>query len=166
MFSHSVMSNVLWPHGLQPTRLLYLWDFPGKNTGVGCHFLLQEILLTQGLNPSLRHCRWILYHWATGDVFKCLLTGVTFQMSCGPGFGLRQYKILFSQHPFLFPSLKPHIIKIMLHYFPLRKQEKFIQWSNLKITYLRASGFHGYQKTLLILCSNRHLQLGNHLNWK
>ena len=29
------------PHGLQPTRLLRLWDSPGKNTGVGCHFLLQ-----------------------------------------------------------------------------------------------------------------------------
>ena len=28
------------------------WDSPGKNTGVGCHFLLQEIFLTQGLNPS------------------------------------------------------------------------------------------------------------------
>ena len=29
----------LQPHGLQPTMLLYLWDIPGKNTGVGCHFL-------------------------------------------------------------------------------------------------------------------------------
>ena len=33
----------LWPHGLQPPRLLYPWDSPGKNTGVGCHFLLQGI---------------------------------------------------------------------------------------------------------------------------
>ena len=30
------------PHGLQPTRLLLPWDSPGKNTGVGCHFLLQR----------------------------------------------------------------------------------------------------------------------------
>ena len=29
------------------------WDFPGKNTGVGCHFLLQENFPTQGLNPNL-----------------------------------------------------------------------------------------------------------------
>ena len=35
------MSSSLWPHTLQPTRLLCLWDSPGKNTGVGCHFLLQ-----------------------------------------------------------------------------------------------------------------------------
>ena len=49
----SVVSNSLWPHGMRPTRLLYPWDFPGKNTGVGCHFLLQGILLTQGSNPHL-----------------------------------------------------------------------------------------------------------------
>ena len=60
--SHSVMSDSLRPHGLQPARLLCLWDSPGKNTGVGFHFLLQGIFLTQGLNPDLLHCRWILYH--------------------------------------------------------------------------------------------------------
>ena len=37
-------------------------DSPGKNTGVGCHDLLQGIFLTQGLNASLPHCRQILYH--------------------------------------------------------------------------------------------------------
>ena len=35
------MSDSVWPHGLQPTRLPRPWDSPGKNTGVGCHFLLQ-----------------------------------------------------------------------------------------------------------------------------
>ena len=34
----------------------------GKNTGVGCHALLQGIFTTQGLNPGLPHYRWILYH--------------------------------------------------------------------------------------------------------
>ena len=37
-------------------------DSPGKNTGVGCHALLQGIFPTQGLNPDVPHCRWILYH--------------------------------------------------------------------------------------------------------
>ena len=58
----------LWPHGLYPSRLLCPWDFPGRNTGVGCHFVLQGIFLTQGLNPCLlwlTHCRRILNHWAT-----------------------------------------------------------------------------------------------------
>ena len=36
-------------------------DSPGKNTGVGCHVLLQGIFPTQGSNPGLPHCRWILY---------------------------------------------------------------------------------------------------------
>ena len=35
------MSDSSQPHGLQPTRLLHPWDFPGKGTGVGCHRLLQ-----------------------------------------------------------------------------------------------------------------------------
>ena len=37
-WSHSVLSDPQWPHGLQPTRLLHPWDFPGKSTRVGCHF--------------------------------------------------------------------------------------------------------------------------------
>ena len=41
-------------------RLLHPWDFPGKNTGAGCHFLLQGIFLTQGLNVGLPHCRQTL----------------------------------------------------------------------------------------------------------
>ena len=37
----SVVSDSVWPHRRQPTRLPRPWDSPGKNTGVGCHFLLQ-----------------------------------------------------------------------------------------------------------------------------
>ena len=40
---------------MQPARFLCPWDFPGKNTGVSCHFLLQGIFLTQGSNLSLLH---------------------------------------------------------------------------------------------------------------
>ena len=40
-WSYSVVSNSSRPHGLQPTRLLHSWDFPGKSTGVVCHCLLQ-----------------------------------------------------------------------------------------------------------------------------
>ena len=51
LFSHSVVSNPLRPHGLQHARLLCPWDFPGKNTGMGCYLLLRGIFLTQGSNP-------------------------------------------------------------------------------------------------------------------
>ena len=37
------------------------WNFPGKSTGVGCHFLFQGIFPTQGLNQDLPHCRQMLY---------------------------------------------------------------------------------------------------------
>ena len=54
--SHSVVSD-----SLQPARLLCTWDSPGKNTGVGCHSLLQRICPTQGSNPGIPHCMQILY---------------------------------------------------------------------------------------------------------
>ena len=57
----SVVSDSLWPHGLQPTRLLCPWNSPGKNAGVGCHFFLQGIFPSQGSNPGLLHCRQTLY---------------------------------------------------------------------------------------------------------
>ena len=61
MFRHSVMSNSLRPHGLQPARLICSWNSPGKNTGVSCHALPHGIFPTQGSNPDLQHCRQILY---------------------------------------------------------------------------------------------------------
>ena len=61
VFSHSVVSDSLPPHGLQPTRLLCPWDSSGKNTRVGSHFLLQRIFPTQGSNTALPHCRGVLY---------------------------------------------------------------------------------------------------------
>ena len=42
-WSRSVVSDSQLPHGLQPTRLLRPWDFPGKSTGVGCHCLLRSL---------------------------------------------------------------------------------------------------------------------------
>ena len=55
--SHSNTSNSLWPHGLYSP-----WKSPGLNTGLGSLFLLQGIFPTQGSNPGLPHCRWILYY--------------------------------------------------------------------------------------------------------
>ena len=54
MLSLSVISDSLWSHGL-----LCPWDFPGRNTGVGRHFLLQGIFPAQGSNLRLLHLqRW------------------------------------------------------------------------------------------------------------
>ena len=50
VLSHSVVSDSR-PHRLEPAGLLCPWDSPGKNTGVGCHFLLQGIFLMLGSDP-------------------------------------------------------------------------------------------------------------------
>ena len=55
-------SGPVWLFATPRTRLFCLWDSKGKNTGVGCHSLLQGILFTQRLNLSLLHCRQVLYH--------------------------------------------------------------------------------------------------------
>ena len=52
---------VLGTHELYLARRLCLWDSPGKNSGVGCHFRLQGIFPTQESNLGLLHCRQILY---------------------------------------------------------------------------------------------------------
>ena len=60
----SCVSDSLWCYGLQPARLLCQWDFPGKNTGVGCHFILQGVFPTQGSNPHLL----CLLHWQVASL--------------------------------------------------------------------------------------------------
>ena len=57
-----VMLDSLRLYGLQPVRLLCPWESSGKNTGVGCHALLQGIFLTQGSKLVLLHCRQVIYH--------------------------------------------------------------------------------------------------------
>ena len=63
----SVASDSLRPHGQWPTTLLRPWDFPGKRTRVGCHFLLQRIFLTQRSIPGLPHFGRCFMVWATGE---------------------------------------------------------------------------------------------------
>ena len=61
--SHVQLFVTLWTVAYQapPTRLLCPCEFPGKNTGVGCPFLLQGIFPTQGSNLGLLHCKQMLY---------------------------------------------------------------------------------------------------------
>ena len=61
------MSDSFVTPGTVACQAALSWDFPGKNPGMGCHFLLQGIFLTQGLNPHLLHYKWILYYWATRE---------------------------------------------------------------------------------------------------
>ena len=65
--------NLLWPHGLQPSRLACPWNFPGKNMGVGCHFLLQEIFQFRDQTHISCTDRWFFFffnHWATWELIS------------------------------------------------------------------------------------------------
>ena len=64
-FSHQVISNSFATPLTVPARLLCPWDFPGKNTGVGCCFLLQGIFQAQGSSPR----RLLHWHWQAVSCF-------------------------------------------------------------------------------------------------
>ena len=76
-WSHSVVSDSLRPCGLQLTRLLRPWDFPGKGTGVACHCLLQRCLLTIVVIPFACLLLWRLFLWIPNTL--CLLFSPLFQ---------------------------------------------------------------------------------------
>ena len=61
--------TLLQPHGQQPARILCLWAFPGQNTGVSSHSLLQGNFPIQGLNAGLLH--WGLSQWLSGTESAC-----------------------------------------------------------------------------------------------
>ena len=78
------MSDSLWLHGLQHTRLLCPWDIPGKNAGMGRHFLLQRIFSTQESNLYLLHWQANSLHWAIRElltiIFKTSLTVIRIEV--------------------------------------------------------------------------------------
>ena len=78
MLSLSVVFNSSRPYGQRPPRLLWPWNFPGKNTGVCCHFLLQGIFLTQGLKLHFL----LLLHWQVDSLPLRHLRSHTFHGFC------------------------------------------------------------------------------------
>ena len=74
VLSHPVIPDFLQPHGLQPTRFLCPWDFPGKNTGVGClHFFRgSSHLVIEPKSPSLAGVFFTTEQ--TGNLLITLLT--------------------------------------------------------------------------------------------
>ena len=66
--------TLLQLNGLELTILLCTWEVPGKNTGEGCHFLLQGIFPTQPSNPCLLHWQVdFTYHWGTRKALDVLI---------------------------------------------------------------------------------------------
>ena len=69
LYSHSAVSDSLVTPYREPTRLLCLWDRPGKNSGVSCHFPLQGIFWPRDGTRVFCIGRQILYHWATWEAW-------------------------------------------------------------------------------------------------
>ena len=78
----------LLPFGLEPSKLLCPWDFPGKNTGVGIHFLLQGIFPIQGSSLCL-------LHWQANSLLLSQMGSTC--LSCPPLLGF--WASVFLVHP-------------------------------------------------------------------
>ena len=75
--SCSIMCDSLRFDGLEPARLLHPWNFPGKSTGVGFHFLFQGLFPTQGWNPGLPHGGHMIFTLSHQESPQIYLTSVT-----------------------------------------------------------------------------------------
>ena len=112
MLSCLVVSDSSRLHGLQPARLLCPWDFPGKNAGVGCHFLLQRS--SQPRDPTCIPCvscigRRILSHCTTWEARR--------EQTCGCHGGWEEDASLGSQ---LLRLILKFTVKFLLRWiFPL-----------------------------------------------
>ena len=132
--SVSVVSDSFQPRGLQPTRLLRPWGFPGKNTGVGCHFLLQALDACPVVN------------WA--DILP--LTSLFHLVDAPPLAGIsggekaREYRIWRTQTPIPAPSV--YLSLLLLSFF------SFLFCLQLKFLWRLSSG----KNTLCIILCFRH----------
>ena len=109
-----------WPHRLQPTRLLCPWDSPGKNTGVGCHFLLQYSIL-RGIKKMFDMV------FTSSWNFYCLLKEAilswkywhTYVLSWGKNklmkSNIKRMTKLTEHMPFFFPSSAPKCAVMLLN---------------------------------------------------
>ena len=133
VFSCSVVSNSLWPHGLYPARLLCPQDFLGKNTGVGCHFLLQGIFPTQGSNLSLLR----LLHWPADSLPLRRLGSPSFPtlsniLSWGERRGVpkqlsevtNEISFFNCQYELMTGCVSSHCSLFDTYYYPILSQEK------------------------------------------
>ena len=103
------MSDSVRPHGLRPTRLLHPWDYPGKNTGVGCHFLLQ-CMKVESESEVAQSCPTL------SDPMDCSLPGSSihgiFQATV-----LEWGAIAFSQLHYTFPKVSFDLIVLIYFFF-------------------------------------------------
>ena len=134
-WGHSVMSDSLQNHGLLPTRLLHPWDFSAKNTGVGCHFLLQ------GIFPDQNLC---LLHWQ--------LDSLPLRHQGNPFWNLIAFKNSYSSEKQLYGNIKINTKGFQRTYYT--GAEVFVKM--LYIFYLHTPLTYSFSYFELVCCSMSH----------
>ena len=114
-WSRLVVFDSLWPHGLQPTRLLCPWDFPGKSTGVGCHCLLCLTVI----NFSQSRCNCWKWNNFRGNSKACIILKVILNVPVsvlllkgihiliGPPFQNLYTQLQIARYPWNFYTVSP-----------------------------------------------------------
>ena len=111
MLSHvSCLMLSLQPHGVKPARLLCPWDFPGNNTGIRCHFLLQGTFLTQGLNTHLLHWQEDFLPLVSPGMLRVIMLLWKLTIPLWQFEATYQNKVF----PSLWPSWSPHPVNFMI----------------------------------------------------
>ena len=129
---------------------LYPWDFPGKNTCRGYHFLFQGIFLIQGLYPCLLHCRWILYPLEPLGKPLCCIRGFFNEWALS----IRWSKYWSFSFSISLSNEYSGLISSRMHWFDLAVQgtlKSLLQHHSSKTSMLRCSVFfqlsHSYMTT-------------------
>ena len=138
--SLSVVPDSSRPHGLQPTRLLRPWDFPGKSTGVGCHCLLQRRAIVN--QKVLMSYVW-LYRFVISYIWTCLCLL----------YGIKSNHKATNWNPDLRSKLKAVWFCQLFPIFLIHVKSKHSDESPLDFTSINAFQFYLLFLALLSLCS-------------
>ena len=113
-FTHTCLgtSGSLQPHDCSPPRLLCSWNFPGKNSRTGCHFLLQRIFPIQGSNLSLLY----FLHWQADSQATMPPGKPSYHLSLTKGYYMQGIFSFLSYLIFTFLYLIFFIFIIFSHY--------------------------------------------------
>ena len=118
------MSDSLRPCGALPGSSAH-GIFAGKNAGVGCHFLLQRIFQTQGLNLGLLHCTWILYHLSHHSLGLINLKADLYELLYRGKKVIDSPVKVFSLSPYPAPSRGPSVRSLGSFILPLYSMTTF-----------------------------------------
>ena len=120
MLSRSIVLDSLWPHRLAP-QTPCPWDFRGKNTGWGCHFLLQGIFPTQGSNQHLLR----LLHWQANSYLLSHRKRFSFTTRSTVLFNQVEFLPAFSSwHQPIFWIVSSHAFYSVTIFFSLTSQDE------------------------------------------